>query len=162
MKPRPSFTKLAALVAVLILPVSGLLGQPAPPDQPPGPTEVDLIPLNMVDMGTHEVVELLEQLTDKYAIRAQNVPNVQLNFKMKKDDGLTIEEAILVIESLLRNPALDAHRAARNAIELNHELLGLLPSLWRLEGWVLACSHGDQAKLIRSRKAKFRTFYSNV
>ena len=55
----------------------------------------------MVDMGTHEVVELLEQLTDKYAIRAQNVPNVQLNFKMKKDDGLTIEEAILVIESLL-------------------------------------------------------------
>lgn len=101
MKPRPSFTKLAALVAVLILPVSGLLGQPAPPDQSPGPTEVDLIPLNMVDMGTHEVVELLEQLTDKYAIRAQNVPNVQLNFKMKKDDGLTIEEAILVIESLL-------------------------------------------------------------
>ena len=101
MNPRPHFTSFTALVAILILPISGLLGQPAPPDQPPGPTEVDLIPLNMVDMGTHEVVELLEQLTDKYAIRAQNVPNVQLNFKMKKDDGLTIEEAILVIESLL-------------------------------------------------------------
>ena len=101
MNLRPHFTSFTALVAILILPISGLLGQPAPPDQPPGPTEVDLIPLNMVDMGTHEVVELLEQLTDKYAIRAQNVPNVQLNFKMKKDDGLTIEEAILVIESLL-------------------------------------------------------------
>lgn len=101
MNPRPHFTSFTALVAILILPISGLLGQPAPPDQPSGPTEVDLIPLNMVDMGTHEVVELLEQLTDKYAIRAQNVPNVQLNFKMKKDDGLTIEEAILVIESLL-------------------------------------------------------------
>ena len=101
MNPRPHFTSFTALVAILILPISGLLGQPAPPDQPPGPTEVDLIPLNMVDMGTHEVVELLEQRTDKYAIRAQNVPNVQLNFKMKKDDGLTIEEAILVIESLL-------------------------------------------------------------
>ena len=99
-------TKLTALVAVLILLSLLCLANPHLLDQPPGPTEVDSIPLNMVDMGTHEVVELLEQLTDKYAIRAQNVPNVQLNFKMKKDDGLTIEEAILVIESLLNSTEL--------------------------------------------------------
>lgn len=97
MNPRPQPFKLAALLAATLLSMAGLLAQP----EPPGPNEVDLIPLNMVDMGTHEVIELLETLTGKYAIRAQNVPAVQLNFMMKKDDALTMEEAILVIESLL-------------------------------------------------------------
>ena len=61
----------------------------------------DLIPLILVDQDTNSIIELLEDLTGKYAIRAQNVPQVQINFKTKDDEGLTLEESILVIETLL-------------------------------------------------------------
>lgn len=61
----------------------------------------DMIPLILVDQDTNSIIELLEDLTGKYAIRAQNVPQVQINFKTKDDEGLTLEESILVIESLL-------------------------------------------------------------
>lgn len=60
-----------------------------------------MIPLILVDQDTNSIIELLEDLTGKYAIRAQNVPQVQINFKTKDDEGLTLEESILVIESLL-------------------------------------------------------------
>lgn len=61
----------------------------------------ELIPLILVDQDTNSIIELLEDLTGKYAIRAQNVPQVQINFKTKDDEGLTLEESILVIETLL-------------------------------------------------------------
>ena len=78
--------------------IGSLYAQPAAPG---GPQEVDLIPLILVDQDTNSIIELLEEFTGKYAIRAQNVPQVQINFKTKDNDGLSLDEAVLVIESLL-------------------------------------------------------------
>ncbi|MBT6463386.1 MAG: hypothetical protein HOK49_12695 [Opitutae bacterium] len=79
----------------------GLWAQPVVPP-PAEPTIVELIPLALVDSETHEVIKLLEELTGKLSIRAQNLPNVKLNFNAEGNgQEITLDEAILVIESLL-------------------------------------------------------------
>ncbi len=97
--PEPTLrTHLLCLaLAVMVLPSAFLHAQPAPAE----PDEVELIPLALVDQDTNSTIELLQDLTGKLAIRAQNVPNVSLNFKTGDNQELTLDEAVLVIESLL-------------------------------------------------------------
>ena len=100
MKQLPTSARIRSLLALAAFPLASLWSQPAP-DQP-GPTEVDLIPLSFVDQDTNMTIQLLEEMTQKHAIRAQNVPNVQLTFNPNRREApLTKDEAILVIESLL-------------------------------------------------------------
>lgn len=94
--PTQSFARLLLATLFIILGSS-----PALRAQPAAGQEIELIPLILVDQDTNSIIELLEELTGKLAIRAQNVPQVQINFKTKDDDGLSLDEAILVIESLL-------------------------------------------------------------
>ena len=91
-----------ACLALAGLTNHGLWSQPVVPAPPDGPTVVELIPLALVDAETHEVIKLLEELTGKLSIRAQNLPNVKLNFNAEGNgQEITLDEAILVIESLL-------------------------------------------------------------
>jgi general secretion pathway protein D len=91
------FRPLFALLALSFGMAPALRAQPAPAN----PQEIELIPLILVDQDTNSIIELYEELTGKLAIRAQNVPQVQINFKTKDEEGLELDEAILVIESLL-------------------------------------------------------------
>ena len=90
-----AFSKLLSCLLFWIASGSHLLAQQD------GAKVEELIPLILVDQDTNSMIELLEDFTGKYAIRAQNVPQVQINFKTNDNEGLTLDEAVLVIESLL-------------------------------------------------------------
>lgn len=98
-QPHSPFRTLARLLLASLLFLAGT--SPALRAQPAAGQEIELIPLILVDQDTNSIIELLEELTGKLAIRAQNVPQVQINFKTKDEEGLTLDESILVIESLL-------------------------------------------------------------
>lgn len=55
--------------------------------------------LILVDMGPHQVLELLETLTDKVILRRQDIPAAKINFNSR--GPLTQSEAVLALESLL-------------------------------------------------------------
>lgn len=55
--------------------------------------------LILVDMGPHQVLELLETLTGKIILRRQDIPAVKINFNSR--GPLTQSEAVLALESLL-------------------------------------------------------------
>ncbi len=59
--------------------------------------EVGLI--RLPELGTNEVIEMLENLTRKPILRQQNLPSVRITFFSQ--DAMTRGEAILAIESLL-------------------------------------------------------------
>jgi general secretion pathway protein D len=76
---------------------------PAPPPPAPKPEDrwgnesVGLI--RIPDLGTNEILEMLENLTGKAIMRKQNLPAVKITFYSQ--GPMTRREAILAIESLL-------------------------------------------------------------
>ena len=80
-QPHSPFRTLARLLLASLLFLAGT--SPALRAQPAAGQEIELIPLILVDQDTNSIIELLEELTGKLAIRAQNVPQVQINFKTK-------------------------------------------------------------------------------
>jgi len=55
--------------------------------------------LVIVDMDGPSLLKMLEDLTEKHVLSAQNLPTVKINFEMRTE--LTKSEAILAVESLL-------------------------------------------------------------
>ncbi len=55
--------------------------------------------INISDMGTTSILEMLENYTDKAVLRQQNLPEVKITFRSRHE--MTREEAILAISSLL-------------------------------------------------------------
>ena len=55
--------------------------------------------IRMSDMGTHEVLDMLEKFTGKPILRQQTLPALKVNFRSQ--GSMTRNEAILAIESIL-------------------------------------------------------------
>ncbi len=55
--------------------------------------------IRMSDMGTHEVLDMLEKFTGKPILRQQTLPALKINFRSQ--GSMTRNEAILAIESIL-------------------------------------------------------------
>ena len=55
--------------------------------------------IRMSDMGTHEVLDMLEKFTGKPILRQQTLPALKINFRSQ--GAMTRNEAILAIESIL-------------------------------------------------------------